>query len=253
MYGEDRRSATGLLVPLAALFVGLSALGIALFQFAGKDKSAAESSGFDLHEAPVPEPAPAAAAAPGSGLDLLDTGGMRLRFGAAAEKRPEPVSSREFADAAKSFEAKIRVLGEAYTRRYPVIGRYGRDWMSRPELKRLNDDYMRDHDWMKFLRGAARSRDFAGHLAKYAAVPEIQSFVREALRQAPDEVLAAAPGLLREEAAVRTLVANTAGALGLPPALVGGVLGGGKVDEKETMSRLLEGTLQDPAMGKGER
>ena len=147
----------------------------------------------------------------------------------------------------------MKGMAERYTQKYPSIARYGRDWMNCPDLKKLNDDYMREHDPVKFLRGAAQSRNFARLIAAYATDPAVQSFVREGIAAAPPEVAAKATDVLHEDGLVKGLVNNVVSALGLPPALIAGVLGGGKVDEKQVLGQILQGNpgLQTPAQEQG--
>lgn len=128
--------------------------------------------------------------------------------------------------------------------------------MSHPDLKKLNDDYMRDHDPVAFLRGVARSKNFAKLMVKYARDPALQALVKEGIAQAPGEVTSSGMALLQQDSAIKTVVSNVAEALGLPPALTAGILGSGKVDQNQIMGKVLQGNpglqgaIQDPNVQK---
>ena len=259
---SPRRSSQGAAI-LAVLAVAGSAVGVMLYQLSQKEKPRTDIAGFDL--AKTQESRPAAdsgnplpgAAAPDR--TMLQSGDMKMRFGeggsptaqataqAAAQKATD-----SFTEACRKSEGKAQALAQAYTKRHRSIAQYGRDWMNYPDLKKLNDDYMRDHDPVAFLRGTARSKNFAQLMVKYARDPALQSLVKEGIAQAPGEVTSSAMSLVKEDNSIKTVVANVAAALGLPPALTAGVLGGGKVDEQQIMGQVMQGTpglqgmMQDP-------
>ncbi|MFA6003346.1 MAG: hypothetical protein WC881_04690 [Elusimicrobiota bacterium] len=256
---ESGRSSLGAGI-LAAIVLCGSALGVMIYQLTQKDKAEIDAGGFDLSRTQEAKaPAAAAAGSPGaapSSLGLLHNGGLggiRVGEGAGAQPRPEHKAGSDFTAAVRKSEAKVRNLAMAYTRRYPVIAQYGRDWMSYPDLKKLNDDYMRDHDPIAFLRGLAHAKNFGKLVSKYAGQPAVQDFVKAGVKQAPAEVTASAMAVLKEDALVKRLVANTAASLGLPPALTAGLLGGGSVDEQQVMGQIMQGNpdvkkaMQDPA------
>lgn len=235
---------------LAAITVCGSALGVMLYQMTQKEKAPADTSGFDIartQEGKTPAASGADGGLPGaarSGLGLLQKGGLgeiRVGEGGAPPPRPAQKAASDFSAAVRKSEAKVQAMAVRYSRRYPLIVQYGRDWMSYPDLKKLNDDYMRDHDPIAFLRGLTRSQNFGKMVSKYAGQPLIQAFVKESVGQAPAEVTSSAMGLLKEDALIKRLVANTASALGLPPALTAGILGGGNVDEQQVMGQIMQG------------
>jgi hypothetical protein len=232
------------LAALAFIAICGSAVGVMIYQLSQKGGPVPDSAGFDIareNAAHTPVSVLPSQTAQ-SGLGMIKTGGEKLRFGPRENQAgSESRDNRTFSTAVKNFEGKIRALAQSYTQRYPVIAQYGKDWMSYPDLKQLNDDYMRDHDAMKFLRGVARSQNFPKLVSKYASAPAIQSFVKDGIKQAPPEILSEAPNLLKDNGAVRTVISNTASALGLPPALAAGILGGGKIDEKQVMGQILQG------------
>ena len=115
-----------------------------------------------------------------------------------------------------------------YTERYPAILQYGEDWMKQPDLKKLNDDYMADHDPVRFLRGLAAAKSFPELTSKYARDPAIQSFVKEALKEMPHDVLTAASGMLVEDGVLRVLLSDAGQALGLPQTFTEGLANYGK-------------------------
>ena len=137
-----------------------------------------------------------------------------------------------FTEAVRQSEDRARDLAIKYTDRYPAILQYGRDWMGQPDLKKLNDDYMADHDPVKFLRGLARSPSFPELTAKYARDPAVQAFVKEALKEAPRDVLAASSDLLVEDGILRGLLSDSGKALGLPQSFTDGLQDYGKTPQK---------------------
>jgi hypothetical protein len=234
---------------LAVLAVAGSAVGVMIYQLSQKDKPTTDTAGFDISKIQESRPAPnAAQTPPGSGAQAdrtmflaEDLGKMRFGAGANTAKSAAQKPTNGFTEACRRVEGRVQAMAQAYTKRYPSIARYGKDWMSYPDLKKLNDDYARSHDPVAFLRGTARSKNFAKLLAKYAGDSAVQSFVKEGITQAPSDVTSSAMSLLKEDNAVKTVVSNVAAALGLPPALTAGVLGGGQVDQNQIMGQILQG------------
>ena len=245
---------------LAVLAVAGSAVGVVIYQLAQKDKPMVDTAGFDISKTQESRPVQNTAqtligsAAPTDRTMFLAEDLSKMRFGAGGNTA-KPVAKKaadSFTEACRQAEGKVQALAQAYTLRYPSLVRYGKDWMNYPDLKKLNDDYMRDHDPIAFLRGTARSKNFAKMLVQYAANPAVQSFVKEGIAQAPGEVTSSAMSLLKEDNAIKTVVSNVVAALGLPPALTAGILDGGKVDQNQVMGQILQGNpglqgaIQDP-------
>ncbi len=224
-----RRSNVGIAL-LAALLIAGSAAGVMLWQLSQKEAPVAADFGLDA-VSPRPDGPAAAPAAARSGLEMIDLGapptGPALRApseapappgqGAIGQVRQAGGSAESaFREAVRRSEARARDLAIQYTQRYPAIAQYGKDWMSRPDLKKLNDDYAADHDPVKFLRGLARAPSAPELAAKYAGDPAVRAFVKDALAGAPKELLGAASDMLVEDGLVRGLAADVGGALGLP-------------------------------------
>ena len=236
-----RRSSLGWAL-LAALVVGGSAVAVMMYQMAQKEKPAADASGFDIAKADV-DRNPAAGGAPArgpaqSGLEMVKPGDVGKMSAAAPSSARQ--TAKDFTDAIHQAEAQVQALAMSYTKRFPSIAQYGRDWMRYPDLKKLNDQYMNDHNPIKFLRGLAQAKNFGRIVAKYAADPAIQSFVKESMSQAPREATTSAMGVLKEDGLVKDLVSNTASALGLPPVMTSGLLDGGKVDRQQVMGQIIQ-------------
>ena len=239
-----RRSSLGWAF-LAALAVGGSAVAVMVYQLAQKEKPAADTSGFDIAKANEDRnPAPGGAPTRGptqSGLEMVKPGGAdKMSVAAGGNPASARQATKDFTDAIHQAEGQVQALAISYTKRFPSIAQYGRDWMSYPDLKKLNDKYMNDHNPIKFLRGLAQSKNFGRLVAKYAADPAIQSFVKENMSQAPRAVTTSAMGVLKEDGLVKDLVSNTASALGLPPAMTSGLLDGGKVDRQQVMGQIIQ-------------
>lgn len=232
---------------LAGMLIAGSAVGVMLWQLSQKEKAVAVRFGLDsLAPRDGSQTAPVQLAAPRSGLDMINIGaapsgkGEQLPSGggsplAAENARPTgtglpsaPSAVPAFTEALRKSEAKARDLAIKYTERYPAMLQYGRDWMGKPDLKKLNDDYMADHDPVKFLRGLARSPSFPELTAKYARDPAVQAFVKEALKEAPRDVLAASSDLLVEDGVLRGLLSDAGQALGLPQSFTDGLKDYGK-------------------------
>src|SRR3569833_1145438 len=158
----------GVLTVLALL--GASALG-GWYYLSQRGASTVDDGGFDVGATPVSKraaPAAAPAAAPKSGLELMKVD-SELRAETSPAPAPKPAATAENAaprtlkDAREDFilecrrnEDAVRRYAERMTKQSPVILQYGRDWMSHPDLKKLNDDYMRNHDPIAFMAGLAQ-------------------------------------------------------------------------------------------------
>lgn len=250
--------ATLLLVVLA---VGGSAAGVMIYQFlqGNKNPTIADTTGFDIAVADNTGRSPSPSAQPskdpkGSGLGMVTPG---MKFGTEPGQAAPPAASQaaagSFTEAVRACEASVRAYAIAYTKNHPSIAAYGRDWMASPELKKLNDDYMDNHDPVAFMRGVASSKDFGGLIKKYAGDPAVQGFVKGGISQAPPDVMSAGMSLLKEDSAIKGLVSNVGSSLGLPPGMMAGFMGGGKVDEKQVLGSIMGGadmqkTLSNPAL-----
>jgi hypothetical protein len=234
---------------MATLVVIGAAVGVIIYQFALKEKPTIDTTGFDISQ--IQKKTPIANVLPSrntkSGLAMLETGGLgQMRFGTGVNKTATTRKEIDYKAIARANEAKISALAMRYTRRYPLVAQYGRDWMSYPDLKKLNDDYMRDHDPVAFLHGAARSKNFGKLAGQYATTAPIQNFVKEAMKGADGDATSAAASLMKDDGLVKDLVSNTASALGLPPALITGLSNSTQVDEKQIMGQI----MQDPQLQK---
>jgi hypothetical protein len=248
---------------LAVVAIAGSAVGVMFYQLSQKEKPRMDAAGFDLAKTQESRPAadsgsPALPGAAAPDRTMFQNGDMKMRFSegsggstqAAAQKATD-----SFTEACRKSEGVAQALAQSYTKRFPSIAQYGRDWMAQPDLKKLNDDYMRDRDPVAFLRGAARSKNFAKLMVKYARDPALQALVKEGIAKAPGEVTSSAMSLLKEDSTIKQVVSNVVEALGLPPALTAGILGGGKVDEKQIMGQVMQGSglqgmMQDPNVQK---
>ncbi|MDD5627570.1 MAG: hypothetical protein PHU21_00780 [Elusimicrobia bacterium] len=216
---------------LTSLAIAGSAVGVMVWQLSQKEKPVAGQFGLDSVAQRQAAPAgPWQPAAPQSGLYLVEPGDFPQPAApaavpgkpAAAPADPPPApaapgsAASAFTEAVRRSEDKARDLAIAYTERHPAILQYGRDWMSYPDLKKLNDDYMLGHDPVKFLRGAAGSRNFRELAGKYARDPAVRAFVKDALKQAPRDLLKASSDLLVEDGPLRALTSDAGQALGLP-------------------------------------
>ena len=238
---------------LAVLVVGLSFLGGMGYHYMqrGSEKAVADTSGFDLSTAIEAKSGPSSAApaqTSRSSLGMVQTGlpGMQIdsqgNTNQNTSQQAQPGAKMSFTQAVHASENKIRALAVKYTQKYPVIGQYGREWMSHPDLKALNDDYMRDRDPIKFIKGVSQSKNFGAMVKKYATNPTMSAFVKEGIGAAAPGAMGAAMDFMKQEKAVKDVITNVASSMGLPPALLGGLAGGGSappVDEKQVMGQIM--------------
>lgn len=231
---------------LAGGVVLASLVGALLYQAKQNQRPLSiDTSGFDVSQvSQTDKPLPAAAApqAPQqSGLSMISgilpgmAFGKSQRGGGTGAPAAQAQAAQDFTTLCRSNESLVRAMAEDYTRRYPAIRQYGRDWMSYPDLKKLNDDYERNHDPVAFLRGLAASDNFPKLVVKYAREPAIQAFVKDALTHAPQQIMSAGLSYARKDGLVGQLLDKVTGALGLPP----GLFGGGHVDANAVMSHMM--------------
>ncbi len=214
---------------LLVLAIGGSAVGVAVYQRSqARPPALADGSGFDLAqttEAKRSLVAPAATA-PGSGAAAPSslTGaswGAALRSGSAAGPDPLKSAAASFADVCRANEDRVRAMAERYTRQSPVIQAYGKEWMSYPDLKKLNDDYMVQHDPVAFLHGVAASKNFATMVRKYAGYPVFLNFVQEAMKAAPADARQVAMDYIDKDKVASEVMDKVLQSLGLPTGLLG--------------------------------
>jgi hypothetical protein len=208
-----------------------------------------------LSAAPQSRPAaPAAAAAPaspeplsglsmmrgGSGIRIADANASASNQAAPSSEDKKAQSRAEFTAQTRKNEGVVRAFAERMTRKYPAIRRYGRDWMSRPDLKKLNDDYMRNHDPVAFAVALTKAPSLGWLVRKYAASPAIKEFIVEGIKEAPEDLRAAGLDILSNDGVIKGLVTNVVGSIGLPPSLMAMIGGdGSKVDQKKLMTDLM--------------
>lgn len=213
---------------LAIAVVLVSAVAGLIFQMRSGGERPLTSSGFDIAAvAPPRSPSSAQASGPSassSGLGMIRSlPGLSVDGAPPAEapapfQRPaEPAASAAVGEMVRRTEGPIAALAADYTRRYPVIRRYGRDWMSYPDLKKLNDDYMRRHDPLAFLTGLSQSKSFPLLVKKYAAYKPFHDFILDGVKAAPAEAVQTAFQYVGGDARMKGLVDNVSSALGFPP------------------------------------
>lgn len=222
---------------------------------------AVDTSGFDLSSAPKSQtPAPTysgpASAEPASSLTMLrGDAGVRIvspgTNAAAPGAKPAadtPEAKKEnahasFKDMARKHEMEVRRFAAKMVKKYPLLEQYRKDWMAHPDLKKLNDDYARDKDPVAFLNGLMKAPSLGPMIKQYAGKREIISFVTEGMREAPGELTSSAADVLSTDGAIKNLVANVAGAVGLPSSITGMISGSGdpsKIDQNKVATQMLQ-------------
>ena len=173
------------LAALAVIAVVASAAAGVAYQMSLNKSEPVPRAAFDVAAVsrPAPAPVPQAARDPSkSGLGMITTI-PGIQFEQKADAPAPKAKAMSVQDLVKAAEGRVAALAWEYTRRYPLIRQYGRDWMSYPDLRKLNDDYMKNHDPMAFLSGVAASPNFGKILKKYATQKEIRDFVNKSLIQ----------------------------------------------------------------------
>jgi hypothetical protein len=226
----EERTAWGPII-LLVLAIGGSAVGAYLWQRSQKTAAAPDTSGFDLsqtEEARAPSASAGSSGAARTGSSPAPTGSLMtqswgdLGKGAAAVN-PIVAAAQAFADIARANEDRVRAMSERYTAAHPAFQAFGKEWMSHPDLKKLNDDYMRKHDPAAFLQGLAKSQNFGNMVKKYAVQPAFQQYVREALKIAPPNAREVAFNYLDKDKIANSVIDNVMQAIGLPPGVMGSV------------------------------
>ncbi len=249
-----------------AVVVAGSAVGvIGWYVLTNRAGPTIDASGFDISTTPQSHhaaPVAAAAAAgdqPVSSLNMLH-GDAGVRVGdsyqtssghaAPAAGPAKPLDKKEqahadFKEQARKHDADVRKFAEKMTKKSPVIRQYGKDWMSHPDLKKLNDDYMRNHDPIAFIMGLTKAPSLGGMVKKYAGSPAIMTFITEGMKEAPGELTSSAMNVLSNDAVAKSLISNVVNGLGLPPSVTGMINGGAtNIDQKQVMSDM----MNNPAM-----
>ena len=244
MADQPTKKSSGLL-GLLALFVFFGA-GAAIFYYSKKENHPLDISKSEFNVTSLPQATgsnasstPASSVSPSkqTGLDMIK--GVIPGLFSASKAKPTTADNlaAQFTALCRANEGKVQALAMAYTQRYPVIRQYGRDWMSYPDLKKLNDDYMKNHDPIAFLKGLSDSKNFGELVKKYAKRPEIRQFAQDAIHQAPPQLMSVGMGALSKDNIVKGVASNVSQALGLPPGLFNSLGGQSpQVDQKAIMN-----------------
>ncbi len=230
---------------LLALIVFIGA-GAAIFYFSRKENSplSVSSSEFNVTSLPQEEnskasstPSSSASQTNQSGLGMIKGVIPGLFSGSKAKPSAAQTLADQFTALCRANEGKVQALAMAYTRKYPAIQQYGRDWMSYPDLKQLNDNYMKNHDPIAFLKGLSASQNFGKLVKKYAKHPEIRQFAQDAIHQAPPEFMSVGMSVISQDGTVKGVASNVSQALGLPPSLFNSLGGQSpQADQKAIMN-----------------
>jgi hypothetical protein len=255
-----------------ALVVVGSAVGvIGWYALTNRGGPTIDASGFDLSAAPQSRrAAPVAAAPPASGQpasSLFMTkseSGVRIgdsnptSSGAAApakEVDKKEQAHTDFKEQARKHEADVQAYSIKMGKKFPILRQYAKDWMSHPDLKKLNDNYMRNHDPVAFIMGCTKAPSLGGMVKQYAGSPAIMAYVTGAMKEAPGELTSSAMDLLANDTVVKALVANVASGLGLPPSVTGLINSSGsgaKVDQKQVVSDMMNSAAAQSASQPGQ-
>lgn len=260
--GRPRQSKAGaVFVAVAVAASAAGVLGWHLLQNRG-ERERLDVSGFDLSAAPTsarpdaPLSAAPDAPAPASSLGMLkadagirvvDANASGASASAPANAATEQAKKREDArltlqQAARKHEKTVHAYFLRVTRKYPSVRQYGRDWMSYPDLKKLNDDYFKNRDPVQFLKGLSKSDNFGKMVKKYSTDPAIRAVVVDAAKQAPADVMSAAMDYLQNDRVIKDLLGGVAKGMGLPASLMAVFddSKGAKVDQNKVMADIMK-------------
>jgi hypothetical protein len=251
--GAPKRS--WLSVLLLVLALGGSAVGVYIYQtIQSNRKTELDASGFDVAQTinkPAALPSGSSASPEEqSNMMTVQTGLPGIHFArgsnpsAPGAQDQGAKTAEDFAQLCRANEAKVRSFAIAWTRKSVVLQAYGKEWMSYPDLKKLNDNYMRDHDPVSFLRGLAHSDNFSTMVKRYAGQPDIQHAAQEGMKQAPPELFNSALAYANKDSIITQMVDKVAQSLGLPPGILGSGPGGGQVDSGKIMESVMSGNPQ---------
>ncbi|MBI5209414.1 MAG: hypothetical protein HY927_05505 [Elusimicrobia bacterium] len=242
---EGKKSMKGLLL-LAVFLAGVGAVAGVAIILSNTGQTTADDAGFNMTEtgagaAPAPAAQPAAPQGPDSSLGMISTQGMDLK--APGQKPAQADRSLEdtITRICRENELRVQALSNKYSAKHPAIVRYAREWMSHPDLKQLNDDYMRDHDPIKFMKGLVGSKSFIPLIRKYATEPAIHQYALEIVKNAPQEMMSSVTAYMAKDKPVGTLVDNVLSTAGFPPHILGG---GAHVGQQAEQKGLLESAAQ---------
>ena len=241
--GNSRGTGPGAI--FVAVVVGGSAVGVVgWYLMVNRGSPSIDSSGFDLSAAPhTSRPAPVLSApveAPQASSLAMLKGDAGVRIGDSGPAPAQPASQAkegdkkeqahaDFTQEARKHESDVRNYSMRMTQKYPILRQYGRDWMSHPDLKKLNDDYMRDHDPIAFMAGLSRAPSFPLLLKQYAGKQEILGFVVQGLtKEAPHSLVESGLTLMREDASLKPVITQVETAIGMTPEMADKLTGGSK-------------------------
>jgi hypothetical protein len=206
------------------------------------------SSSFDFSEVPGAARGTLPLPRSQSSLGLLKMEGLAGRQPADAKLDPKSRAQADFTRTAQRYEKTVWRFGSAFTKTHPKVYQYGREWMSYPDLKRLNDDYFVDHDPIKFLVGLSRSENFPKLVRKYAAEPELREYVLAGVKQAPADLTEAAVNMVQKDAQTRAFIVGIGQAMGLPSAVMAAVTDPNASPDRLKTDEVVAEILKDPKL-----
>ncbi len=245
---------------MLALILAGSGAGVGLwYTFVSHEDNALDTTGFDMSQSPQDVASPLAAAAsplrprsapvPSTGLSMIKSE-PGLRFGsggAAAGSAAKPGGPQDLNDIARRSGGPVSAFTKRFRDQHPVMRLYSKQWLSYPDLKKLNDDYLKDHDLIKFVHGLERSPNFGPLVRRIALDPASHQlatdFISGVAKAAPAELVSSASALLKADHGVMGLAKGVFSAMGAPPMLLS-ALSGGDLDTKDVEQRVNSVTAQ---------
>ncbi len=231
---DDQRAAPQMSLMLLA-FVGIAvALGMAAGAFDAEPSGPPlGAGGFDLDfissavaapARPFPSHSAPASAIPvdvRSSLAFVSHGTLRLAAPSAGVVAAAAAPGGPTLDAAaRNGGARLSTFTARFRERHPVMREYSRMWLRYPDLKKLNDDYMRDRDLARFVDGLLKAPSFEPLVRQIARDPAAHAlaleFVTGAMDQVPSDLLAAATETINENKTLQALAGRVGSALGVP-------------------------------------
>ncbi|MBI4425243.1 MAG: hypothetical protein HY554_16050, partial [Elusimicrobia bacterium] len=236
-----RRSSEAAALALVALLGGAA---IAVFVYHNRGSEPLTTQGLDI-DAPLsteepPEPLVAtfglAPAPPSSRLPLPKDPAPTAPAARAPEARG--AAGGDFIQAVRRHERLFQELTLRHQRKSPIFDQWAKEWMAHPDLNQACKGYWKHRNPIQYAYEVAGSPNFAKLVKKYASNPELQAYVRDAARNAPQELVSSLTAYLKGDAAAAGLLKRFGASAGLPPALIAGFTGE-PVDQKAMMRQIL--------------
>ncbi len=193
---KEQKSPLGPALILVILLVDVGII-IMAWHFYQRRQERLDDAGLNFARAPEPDAAPAGAKPPPptkeDGLSSIDRYVKKEslqpgRLGPPAAAPPPNAAAKAGLTPAASAQGMLKMDGAVNyffqlknSERFKnskVVQAWKRDFLSYPDLKKLNDDWRKNHDPLSFMVGMVKSPNFQTMAGKYLGTPDMQAFVK---------------------------------------------------------------------------